>query len=98
MRSSPALDGGVDEPLAVGVHRHVARHRHQPIAELGGQRLEPIDPSGAHDDGRAGAVEHPGEAVAQPRRGAGDDGDLAIEGEEVERERANNVVHGRRFW
>ena len=73
---------------------------HQPLAlvgraEVGGdgdgagqvadERGQALLTAGGHDDGRAGGVEHAGEALAQPARGAGDEGDLAVEPERGQR-------------
>ena len=69
------------QPLAVGVHRHVAGDGDEPVAEVGGQRLEPVGAAGGGHHGGAGGVQDPGEAVAQAGGGAGDDGDLAVEAE-----------------
>ena len=60
---------------------HVAGHRHEPLAELGGERLEPVGAPGRRHDRGAGGVQHPGEAVAEPARRAGDDGDPPVEAE-----------------
>ena len=46
-----------------------------------------------HDAGADG-VEHPGEPLAEARRGAGDHGDLAVEAEEGERVERGGRRHG----
>ena len=55
------------------------------VGEVGGERLEPVGPPGGDHDAGPDGVEHPGEAVAEARRGPGDDGDLAVEAEQGER-------------
>ena len=49
--------------------------------QLADERGQPVLAAGGHDDGRAGGVEHAGEPLAEPARGAGDQGDLAVEAE-----------------
>jgi hypothetical protein len=49
------------------------------------QGLEPILAAGRHHDRGAGGVQDAGEPVAQPARGAGDDGDAPVEAEQGER-------------
>ena len=63
------------------VRQHVAGHRDEPLAEVGGERLEPVGAPGRRHHGGAGRVQHPGEAVAEAARRAGDDGDPPVEAE-----------------
>ena len=64
-----------------------------PVAELGGEGLEAVEPAGGDDDGGPGGVQHPGEAVAEAGRRAGDHRDLAVEGEH-----RSGGIHGCGFW
>ncbi len=73
-------DCGGDQPRQVGVVGHVAGHGHEAL-ELGGEGLEPVGPAGPADHRGARRVQHTGEALAQPTRGAGDDRHLAVEPE-----------------
>ena len=60
---------------------HVARHRHQAVAEVRRQGLQPVGaPGGGHDRG-AGGVQHAGKPVAQAAGRPGDDGDATVEAE-----------------
>ena len=52
---------------------------------------EPVDPPRAEGDVGAGLGQALGEGDAEPARGAGDDGDLAVEPEQV---RDSAVSHG----
>ena len=63
------------------VGQHVAGHRHEPVAEVGAERLEAIGAPGGRHHGGAGGVQHAGEAVAESARRAGDDGDAPVEAE-----------------
>ena len=66
----------VDQPLAVGRVRDVARDRVR-AGQLGAQRLEAVGTArGEHRD-RAGAGQREGELLAEPRARAGDDDDSA---------------------
>jgi len=68
--------GGGDDLLGVG---HVQYDRYTVAAErldLGGEFLELVDPAGGHRDVGAGGGQGQREAPPQPRRGAGDQGDL----------------------
>ena len=56
------------------------RHRDEPVAEVGGQGLEPVGAAGGGHHGGAGGVQDLGEAVAEPAGGAGDDGDACRRG------------------
>ena len=55
--------------------------------QLGDERVEPIDPTGRDDHRGADRVEHTGEAGTETGRGAGDERDLTVEAEEIERDR-----------
>ena len=82
-----------DQPLALLGDGDVGRHDDR-AREVGGQRLQPLGPPCRQHHGGAGGVEHPGEAVTETGRRAGDDGHAVLEPEGGER--VENVSHGRR--
>ena len=84
-RPPPISVAVVDQRGAVGVDGHVAADGVHPVAEIGGQRGQPVLPAGRGHDGGAGGVQHPDEPHPEPRRSAGDHGDLAVEAEASER-------------
>ena len=70
------------EDLRSSVRRaDVSRHDEASIAQLVGQRLQPIGASRDEDDGRARGMEDSREVGAETTGGARDDGDAAIEAE-----------------
>ena len=84
VESSVGLERRVDEPAAVVVDGHVRRDHGRP-RQLGGEGLEAVGAAGRDDDGRAGAVEHPGESLAESTRRAGHDHYPTVEAERGER-------------
>ena len=85
----------VDEALAVVGVGQVGGHDERPV-ELRGQGLQPVGPPGRQHDLGPDAVQDAGEAGAEARRGAGHDGDLAVEAEQAERVERRRHRHGRR--
>ena len=83
-----ALDDLGHQPLAL-VGPAEVRGDGDGAGQLADQRGQALLAAGGDDHGRAGGVEHAGEPLAQPARGAGDQGDLAVEaegGEGIDRE------------
>jgi hypothetical protein len=73
-----------DEVLAVRLDRQV-RTDDERARQLIGELLEPVDAPRRQHHVRTDGVEHPGETVAETRRGSRDDCGLPVESEHVER-------------
>ena len=87
------LDRLGDQPLPLLGDGHVGRHDDR-AGEVGRQRLQPVGAASRQHHRGACRVEHPGEAITETGRRAGDDGHAVLEPEGGER--VENVSHGRR--